>query len=119
MCTQIYKNVFMEIWKRIDDRLRAEKREWKDLGASIGCTASQMGNWNKRGIPARHHAAIAVFFNEPVEWVLGKSSLTSWPFELVSRDDYEALSMALRYQVQVRMQDEIRKELAQQTKRAA
>lgn len=102
----------MEPWTRVDKRLKAEGREWKELGASIGCTASQMGNWGKRGIPAKHHAGIAAFFGEPVEWLLGISTLTSWPFDLVSRDDYEALPLPLRYQVQVRMQDEITKALA-------
>ena len=32
---------------------------------------------------------------------------TSWPFELVDRDRYEALPPPLRFKVQVRMQDEI------------
>ncbi len=32
---------------------------------------------------------------------------TSWPFELVNRDRYEALPPALRHKVQVRMMDEI------------
>lgn len=32
---------------------------------------------------------------------------SSWPFELVDRDRYEALPPALKYKVQVRMQDEI------------
>ena len=107
----------MEIWKRVDKRLRAKNSEWKDLGEAIGCTASRMGNWSKRGIPAKHHAAIAAFFGEPVEWVLGVSSVSSWPFDLVDRDDYESLPLPLRYQVQVRMQDEIRKELARITEK--
>jgi hypothetical protein len=102
----------MDIWTRVDKRLHAEGREWKELGAAISCTPSQMGNWGKRGIPAKHHAGIASFFGEPIEWILGKSSLSSWPFELVDRDDYESLPLPLRYQVQVRMQDEITKALA-------
>lgn len=32
---------------------------------------------------------------------------TSWPFELVDRERYEALPPALRFKAQVRMQDEI------------
>ena len=32
---------------------------------------------------------------------------SSWPFELVDRDRYEALPPALRFKAQVRMQDEI------------
>ncbi len=107
----------MDIWNRIDKRLHADGREWKELGEAMSCTASQMGNWNKRGIPAKHHAGIAAFFGEPVEWVLGVSSVSSWPFDLVDRDDYESLPLPLRYQVQVRMQDEIRKELARITEK--
>jgi len=109
MQVHIFKNVEMETWTRINKRLQTDGREWKELGAAIGCSPSQMGNWNKRGIPAKHYAGIAAFFGEPVEWVLGKSSLSSWPFELVDRDDYESLPLPLRYQVQVRMQDEINK----------
>lgn len=105
------KNISMDIWKRVDQRLKKEGYEWKDLGEAIGCTASQMGNWGKRGIPAKHHAAIASFFDEPVEWLLGFGVIASWPFDLVDRGDYEALPLPLRYQVQVRMQDEIKKEL--------
>lgn len=32
---------------------------------------------------------------------------SSWPFELVDRERYEALPPALRYKAQVRMQDEV------------
>lgn len=32
---------------------------------------------------------------------------SSWPFELVDRERYEALPLALRFKAQVRMQDEI------------
>lgn len=32
---------------------------------------------------------------------------SSWPFELVDRERYEALPIALRFKAQVRMQDEI------------
>ena len=105
------KNVQMDKWTRVDKRLKADGKEWKELGAAIDCTASQMGNWYKRGIPAKHYAAIAAFFGEPIEWVLGVSTTTSWPFDLVSRDDYESLPTPLKYQVQVRMQDEITKAL--------
>lgn len=112
MCTIKSKNTWMDTWNRVDKRLRAERREWKELGAAIGCTASQMGNWAKRGIPAKHHAAIAAFFKEPIEWVIGASSITSWPFDLVDRDDYESLPLPSRHAVQVRMQDAIEKEMA-------
>jgi len=32
---------------------------------------------------------------------------SSWPFELIDRERYEALPLALRFKAQVRMQDEI------------
>ncbi len=111
MSAKADKNSPMEIWNRVDRRLKASGRQWKDLGDAIGCKPAQMGNWGQRGIPAKHHAAIAAFFGEPVEWVLGIATASSWPFDLVDRDDYESLPLPLRYQVQVRMQDEIKKEL--------
>lgn len=41
---------------------------------------------------------------------------SSWPFELVDRDRYEALPAALRFKAQVRMMDEI--EMLERTQQA-
>lgn len=102
------KNAAMTPWERINSELSLQKKDWKSLGDAIGATPSQMGNWKTRKIPPSHYEAIADFFNKSMDWVAGRYTPESWPFDIVDQDRYEALPDAGRYLVQVRMQDAIK-----------
>ncbi len=98
-----------EIWDRADVSVRGTQAEFGDAH-SIG-NQSAVGQFLRGETPLSLKAAkgfakglgckIADFSPRLAELE------SSWPFELVDRERYEALPPALRFKAQVRMQDEI------------
>lgn len=98
-----------EIWDGADVSVRGTQADFGDV-YSIG-NQSAVGQFLRGETPLSLKAAkgfakglgckIADFSPRLAELE------TSWPFELVDRERYEALPPALRFKAQVRMQDEI------------
>lgn len=65
------------VWVVVDEELSRRKlrhlapSSWAALGRVIHATDQQMHNWKVRGIPARHHLAIAMAFGWTVDQLLG------------------------------------------------
>lgn len=59
------------IYERITLELKRRNKDWAWLADQIEVSRSAAGNWKSRGVPATHHAAIAVTLGESVDWVTG------------------------------------------------
>lgn len=65
------------VWTRVNGELERRRAShlypgtWAALGREIGASDQQMHNWSKRGIPAKHHATIALAFGWSVDRLLG------------------------------------------------
>lgn len=62
------------IWQRVDDELRSRRDRhqlpgtWADMARVLKCTDQVVNNWKRRGVPPKHHAAIATAFG----WTLDR-----------------------------------------------
>jgi hypothetical protein len=87
------------VWRRIEVELATRKdaasRPEAWLAAKLKLKIQVVHNWKSRGVPPRRHKAIADALGWPVGRLLGVEPAPvayDWPFELISRQQWEALS---------------------------
>ena len=99
----------------IEARLKELGKDWQWLGLQLEASKTTVSNWKQRGISPRHYAGIAKALNRSIEWVASEGERNvvqlpqadPWPFKLVDRAKYEALSPEGRGAAQIKMMDEI------------
>lgn len=88
-----------DVWPRVEAELesRAESRDrpvaW--LAEKLKVSIQTVNNWKLRGAPAHRHQAIAAALGWSVDRLLGREPARvtlEWPFELISRQQWEALT---------------------------
>ncbi len=87
------------VWERIEAELAtrpaATGREVAWLAAKLRCRVQVVNNWKARGVPPARYEAIAGALGWTVNRLLGTEAppdLLQWPFEFISRKQWDSLT---------------------------
>jgi len=88
-----------DVWTRIEAELETRKdargRPVAWMSKKLDVSIQTVNNWKTRGVPADRHQAIAAALGWSVDRLLGRAptqATIDWPFELISRQQWDALS---------------------------
>lgn len=83
----------MTPWNRVNAALSLKKKDWKWLSDQLNLKIQTVNHWEKRGIPAKHHADIEKVLDHPRGWVSGDIT----PFEAPSELTPSAIEIAVLF----------------------
>lgn len=108
----IHIRCMSDVWSRVFDEVSkrpgAKGREETWLAEKLNCSVQRVHNWaGKRGVPVSAYAEIADALGWTVDAVAGRASAPGdpWPFESITRAEFEALSERQKGMLELRMRE--------------
>lgn len=102
------------MWERVRAEIATRPggagREMAWLADKLTCSIQRIKNWERRGVPTTAYQEIADALGWPIDVIAGRGAPPGdpWPFESISRAEFDALTERQKGMLELRMREAMR-----------